>query len=221
MDSRWALTRRIVRPVDGKTTQLDLGGTTPVKGRLLVSGKPANATRVELAVHSEHFGPVMAHTTTDSDGRFTFFGPPAGPYTLFYMLPGDRSQFGRIKDVTITDSPSDLGDVAVDVGPVNVTVQADDPADLAKLTYGSVRVDSTDTIYLNNSVALQRAAGQMERTGRRRACPRGRCGRHCRRGKPFVLDAVRTGGWRGGNQCDRSCAAGERAIDVEFPAGAG
>src|SRR6185437_4053875 len=34
--------RRIVRPNDGKTTRLDFGGTTPIKGRLMIAGKPAS-----------------------------------------------------------------------------------------------------------------------------------------------------------------------------------
>jgi len=101
----------------------------------------------------------MVTTTADAEGRFTFFGPPAGKYTLFYQPSGDRSQYTIAKEgLAIGDQPVDLGDVSIDTGRVTVTVQADDAADAKALRYGSVAPDQKDRPYVRNVAQLQRDA---------------------------------------------------------------
>lgn len=137
--------RRSVRPLDAKVTRLDFGGTATVKGRLLIAGKGLSTKRVQLAVESQYFGPVVVNATTDADGRFTFYGPPVGPYTLYAAAGSGESDLVRLQEVQVTGQPLDLGDIAVDVGDVVLTMQADDPADLNAVQYVGLLTDRPDS----------------------------------------------------------------------------
>jgi hypothetical protein len=113
---RWTaggVLRRMVRPMDGKTTQLDFGGTIPITGRVVIDGKPLANTEVQLTVRGWNRGPVMAKTTTAEDGSFKFFGVPTGTYQFFYA---SNTMFSRtaIRVMQIKDGPMDLGDITND-----------------------------------------------------------------------------------------------------------
>ena len=142
--SRHGVVRRVIRPLDAKVTRLDFGGAATVKGRLLVAGKPLVTKRVVLAVQSQDFGPVIVNATTDADGRFTLYGPPPGQYTLYCDAGIDPGNLSRLQDVQITGPAMDLGDVALDIGDVLVSIEADDPADLEAVQYVNLSSDRPD-----------------------------------------------------------------------------
>ena len=131
--------RRVVLPMEGKTAHLDLGGTIAVAGRIIAARKPVAAKRVELAVQSSNFGPIIDWGQTDVDGRFTFYGPPPGRYTLYCDNPDRGWSWNAIASVQVGDKPIDLGDVINDVGPVQIKLTADDPKDLNAVQYVSIR----------------------------------------------------------------------------------
>src|SRR5262249_8987215 len=111
---RWqhgGVVRRTVFPIDGKATRLDFGGPNPVKGRLLQNGKPIATKKVELSTDSQYFGIVLMTSTTDADGRFTFFGPPVGHYVLFSEGDASRNDWVKVRDVDATGEPAELGDI--------------------------------------------------------------------------------------------------------------
>lgn len=139
--NRTGVVRRVVRPVDGRTARLDFGGTAPVTGRLLQGGKPVATRRVELSVESPHFGAVMLNASTDGDGRFSFFGPPAGHYTLYAMNDDQRGDWIRVRGVDVAGQPIDLGDTPIDVGELVLTLDADTSEDLKPITFASISTD--------------------------------------------------------------------------------
>jgi RNA polymerase sigma factor (sigma-70 family) len=134
--------QRTIRPVDGRTMRLDFGGTPALTGRCLMDGQAMQSTHIELAVQSEFDGPVMASGMTDADGRFVFHGMPAGGYTLFSNSKTNQSQWTALHEVTVSDSPSDLGDILYDTGDVLIHLTPDDPADLKNVR--SVSIQSID-----------------------------------------------------------------------------
>lgn len=142
--SRQGVVRRLVRPIDGKVTRLDFGGATPIEGRLLAAGKPLVSKRVLLSVQSQHFGPVVVNATTDTDGRFRLYGPPPGQYALYCDGGTGGSDLVRLRDVQVTGESMDLGDVAVDVGDVVLTIQAEDPADMEAMQFINITTDTPD-----------------------------------------------------------------------------
>jgi RNA polymerase sigma factor (sigma-70 family) len=131
MEYRPGILRRVVLPIEGRTARLDIGGPMAVSGRLLSAGKPVPNKRLELAVQSPNWGPVIDCGQTDADGRFIFYGPPPGRYTLFCDNDARGWDWIGVRTVQVGDKPMDLGDVVFDVGAVGVIVKADDPKELA------------------------------------------------------------------------------------------
>ncbi len=123
--------QRTLHPVDGRTARLDFGGPARVTGRLLArGGSPLAGLDLTLSMGDADFGPVLARAKTDAAGRFAFAGPPAGAFTLFRADDAAFNGAAAVRDVTVTGVGQDLGDVVEDVGAVDITVSADDPADL-------------------------------------------------------------------------------------------
>ena len=147
---RQGVVRRVAHPFDGKTTRLDFGGPTAVRGRLLAGGKPLASRQVVLAVQSQHFGPVIVKDSTDADGRFTLHAPQPGGYTLFCDAGSGHLDLVQQQDVQVSRQPVDLGDVAFDVGDVPVTIEADDPADLEAVQSVGVWIERPDSVQQGN-----------------------------------------------------------------------
>lgn len=139
--SRSGVVRRVVRPLPGKTAHLDFGGTTPVTGRLSFAGHPYASKRIELSVQSQYFGSVVVAGSTDSQGNFTFVGPPPGHYTLYCQAPERESDWIALRKVEVGDQPLDLGQLVLDVGDLIIHITADDPALASSVQYVSVNGD--------------------------------------------------------------------------------
>ena len=127
---RQGVVRRVIRPIDGKTAHLDFGGGNPIRGRLISGGKPVPNCRLQLsnAFGNISSGDVVALTSTDSEGKFTFFGPPPGRYKLYVTAETDNSYPRILRDVEVTDQPLDLGDIGYDFGNVIIKMAYDDPS---------------------------------------------------------------------------------------------
>jgi protocatechuate 3,4-dioxygenase beta subunit len=152
---RGGMIRRTVRPLDGKTARLDFGGKTSLKGRLLAGSQPIAGSRVNLSIYNPHFGPVMCFARTDDQGRFTFFGMPAGRYTLYSESKNERGDWLNVKDVDVTGEPQDLGDVSADVGDVVATISGD-ADDLKAINYVNISTDLPKRLYQTHITALRK-----------------------------------------------------------------
>jgi hypothetical protein len=152
LQNRWqshGVVRRLVHPLDGKTAQLDFGGTTPLTGRLVAKGQPLANRKIELSTDSEYFGSVMVSGMTDSNGNFTILGTPPGHYTLFYQ-PDVETRWTALRDVEVGNQPIHLGEISRDVGDVVIHITADDPALLDQLRYVYVNTDIPDRQWQQN-----------------------------------------------------------------------
>jgi hypothetical protein len=127
---RQGVVRRVVRPIDGKTAHLDFGGRNPIRGRLISGGKPVANRGLQLSNPTSNIsrGDVVALTSTDSDGIFTFFGPPSGQYALYVTADADNSYPRVLRNLQATDRPLDMGDIGDDFGDVIIKIAYDDPA---------------------------------------------------------------------------------------------
>jgi RNA polymerase sigma factor (sigma-70 family) len=146
---RWShqgVARRVVRPMEGKIARVDFGGTVPLTGRI-VNPNSKGPQRVVVASGSADFGPMIAVGTTDDDGKFTFRGIPLGPYTLFQAAPGNRSNWIKVRDVTITDQPQDLGDLSIVAADVVVKIVPEDPNYLKNIQAVMINRDQATRLY--------------------------------------------------------------------------
>jgi hypothetical protein len=109
--SSWGVVRQTILPKNATAHTLDFGGTNKVIGRLVVNKEPFANQRVQLAGENPNFGIFKAHAQTGDDGEFTFWSPPPGKWTLYYAIPGRRSDWARVRDVEITSGPLDLGTI--------------------------------------------------------------------------------------------------------------
>jgi hypothetical protein len=107
----WGVVRQTILPKNGTTYTLDFGGTNKVTGRLVINSEPFANQRVQLTGENPNFGIFKAYAQTGDDGEFTFWSPPPGKWTLYYAIPGRRSDWARARDVEITSGPLDLGKV--------------------------------------------------------------------------------------------------------------
>jgi protocatechuate 3,4-dioxygenase beta subunit len=127
LGERQGVVRRVVRPLDGKTAHLDFGGPNPIRGRLIDADKPVAHCDLRLSAGSQ-FGDVVTLASTDSDGTFTFYGPPPGKYSLYAETPQNNSRDRFLRDVEVSDRPLDLGGIQYDCGDVIIKLAYDDPA---------------------------------------------------------------------------------------------
>jgi hypothetical protein len=124
----WGVVRQTILPKNGATRTLDFGGTDKLTGRLVVNGEPLSSGRVQLTGENPTFGIFKAYAQTREDGGFTFWSPPPGKWTLYYALPGRRSDWARVRDVEITSGPRDVG--TIEHSPVKLLVTCEPASDV-------------------------------------------------------------------------------------------
>lgn len=114
--------RQAILPTNKESRRLDLGGKTPVRGRLVVNGKPVASARIQLS-DQPNFGAFKAYAMTDAEGRFTFWSPDAGERKLYYEAPGRRNEWVMAAKLTIAPSNAQIGDVAVQASRVSIALR--------------------------------------------------------------------------------------------------
>ena len=127
--------RQTVLPRNGKTLTVMFGGTQELTGILKLNGKPLSETPVLLGEGTNSSADCMrALARTDSTGRFTFYGPPPGIWTLSYeAAKGRRSSWQTMTKVEVGTEPADLGEVDLCTGSLTVTCSPEDPSRVGKI----------------------------------------------------------------------------------------
>jgi RNA polymerase sigma factor (sigma-70 family) len=128
---RSGVVQQLVHPIEDQTIRCDLGGTTPVHGRLILHGKPVADVGLTLSIGQPDFGKITICGKTGSDGRFTFFGPPPGEYTLFRYDEASMNREMLLGVFKIGPGNDDIGNVVQDTGDLVINLTADEPAQLA------------------------------------------------------------------------------------------
>jgi len=156
--NRQGVQSRLVRPLDGKVTTLDFGGTVAVRGRLMDKSRPIAGRRVRLSWGSPHGGPVTVTASTDRDGRFAFLGTPVGKYTLCVQTEDGRGDFipAGAGEVQVTGKETNLGDVKIATGEVIVEVDAEERGDADHVAYLSVANDDPRSLWQEEIVQAKR-----------------------------------------------------------------
>ncbi len=136
---------------NGRVYRLDFGGTWTAGGRLLEEGRPlANATVTVRGCRANWATAFESHALTDSAGRFTFYGIPAGKRPVYYQIPGLRSDY-KWAELTKHDFQSgvdtELGDFDVVMGRVTVEITADEPDEPLDLLHVHVQKFEENGIY--------------------------------------------------------------------------
>ena len=102
--------RRAVRPIEGKTVRLDLGGRPNVTGILALEGQPTTHGTVLLADPANpNSGMFQCRAATGPDGSFAFSGVPVGRYAVYYQSPAEWTQWIKIQTVDVATEDLDLG----------------------------------------------------------------------------------------------------------------
>jgi protocatechuate 3,4-dioxygenase beta subunit len=126
--SSLGVVRRTVLPEDGKTVRLDFGGRPLLFGRVFVDGLPLSDTTVILGdVTLPYWGVHKCRTRTDSEGRFSFAGAPAGRYGIYYEQPGKRGEWIKIAVVETHQEDMDLGVIPQSIGQVRISLVPSEP----------------------------------------------------------------------------------------------
>jgi RNA polymerase sigma factor (sigma-70 family) len=149
------LLRRMTHPTDGQATRLDLGGTQAVHGRLIANGKPVAGVGLTFSIGDPSSGETIISGLTGSDGRFTFFGPPPGLYTLSRDVASPYRRLA-IADLTITPTTNDIGDVVQDTNSLSIEVKANDPEELANIDEIDIERTDSDHWWARNITAAKR-----------------------------------------------------------------
>ncbi|MDH7599916.1 MAG: carboxypeptidase-like regulatory domain-containing protein [Sedimentisphaerales bacterium] len=103
-------TSRLIRPVEGKNTRLDLGLGARLTGVVAMKGQPNPGQAVLLAdPTSPRLGHFAQRTLCAEDGRFTFFGVPAGRYGLYAQGNMDPARWVLLAVVDVEEQGVDLG----------------------------------------------------------------------------------------------------------------
>ena len=116
-----------ILPRSGRTNRLDLGGLWKATGRLVKDGEPAADTKLLVSFRAGVTQVLDAYTTSDSDGRFAFYGLPAGRRSVYWAVPGIRSYNKWAKLATFDFQEG----VDLDLGEFNLTL-AEVTIDLAR-----------------------------------------------------------------------------------------
>lgn len=130
---RWTgqgVVRQTVLPKQNDTRIVDFGGSSPVKGRILVNGRPLANTRLQLGGDNPHFGAFQMYGMTDANGAFTFRGPTPGRWRLYHMLESRRQEWAKVADVEVTGTDLDLGTIDRKTGKVQVRLEVKDASQL-------------------------------------------------------------------------------------------
>jgi len=134
---------RAIIPKIEKTTKLDFGGASIIRGRLVINGEAVSNRRVQIgssqSPRSESF---MCFAMTDGEGYFEFRGAIAGKYALYYKSIKERSQWNKAMVIDVGDDDIDLGDVPGEMSRLEVTIVQDDPQEDHKIR--SVRLNRGD-----------------------------------------------------------------------------
>lgn len=86
--------RRSFIPLEGRVTQLDLGGPRTVSGTIVLDGSPLADTKVILVYPGQsNFSSFHNTAMTNAQGEFCFQGIPKGRYAVYYRKTGRRSQW--------------------------------------------------------------------------------------------------------------------------------
>ncbi|MCA9192792.1 MAG: carboxypeptidase regulatory-like domain-containing protein [Planctomycetales bacterium] len=124
-DNEWSasgMVRHAVFTKLGERHQLDFGGQHRLTGVLVANGfQPLANTRVQLSGEDSTFSATKMYTTTDNEGRFTFFGPPAGIWKLYRSLNDRNSEWSEFARVVVEpEVDSDLGTIQLRIGTFTV-----------------------------------------------------------------------------------------------------
>jgi beta-lactamase regulating signal transducer with metallopeptidase domain len=136
-DDEWTqfgVVRHAILAESGRTHTLNLGGPSSVRGRVLINGTPLANVKLQLAAENPRFSLFKVFAQTASDGSFVFWGPPAGRWTLYYLIPGQRNGWVRVRDVQLTGGPMELGVIDESSTKLIVECQGLPPEALGKLT---------------------------------------------------------------------------------------
>ena len=125
--------RHCVLPQNGQTSTVDLGGTKSLTGHLIVNGTPLAKTRLLIAGENPTFGIYKAYTTTDADGAFTFHGIAPGRRTLYYALPAQQNEWGRVRALQVISRDADLGDIDHVTGRLTVNLPSVNAEEASRL----------------------------------------------------------------------------------------
>lgn len=81
--------RTAILPRNSETTHLDFGGKWYARGRVLHESQPLGHIKVMLSGNKVGRETAFtAYAQTDSEGRFTFWGIPAGRRYMYWSMPG-------------------------------------------------------------------------------------------------------------------------------------
>jgi hypothetical protein len=203
-DNRWGhpgVLRRVVRPQEGKTATLDFGGATTVTGRLVAGAVVKANAKLALSSGDRYFGAFMAQCTTDADGRFTLRGIPSGRYVLYVDGPTDRIQ---LREVNIASESIDLGDVSDERGRVTLTIEADDPNEVAAIEMVELTPDARATGWSPGIARFQREGGRW-------TCDDVPSGKH------YVSAILKNYRFGGRVSIDRTIGEGEMSLSLHLP----
>lgn len=106
----------------GERHQLNFGGKHRLTGVLVANGgQPLASTRVQLSGEDSTFSATKMYTTTDSNGRFTFYGSPAGVWKLYRSLNDRNSEWSEFAAVVLEPGvDSDLETIQLRIGTLTV-----------------------------------------------------------------------------------------------------
>lgn len=118
-------------PSSDEIRRLDFGGPGRATGRLIEDGRPLARAKVVLRGSRAPWETTFeASYVTDSNGRFTFRGVPAGKRHLYYELEdvhGDAKWMSLgIRDFQ-SGADTDLGDFEITPGVVTVRIETERP----------------------------------------------------------------------------------------------
>ncbi len=125
---------RTVVPVEGEETRLDFGGPSTVSGRILIGERPVAAELMLTDPYNSSAKTFVSRVAADTDGRFRFYGTPAGFYGLYYKLPQDERHTApdwlRLTTLEIGTGDLDLGEMHMSTGRIalKLNINSDDTA---------------------------------------------------------------------------------------------
>lgn len=120
--------RRTIQTNANEDFKLDFGGPQQLRGIVKLSGAALANTKLQLAGENPTFGIMQMRVQTSENGAFTFHGPPPGHWTLYYQIPGTRSEWGALTSVDIPpDGDVDLEIIDHRICNLHVDCAADDP----------------------------------------------------------------------------------------------
>ena len=119
--SSLGVVRHAVQVEDGSVHQLDFGGPNRLSGQYFVNDRPLASSRLQLGGADSTFGGMKMFAATDEAGRFTFFGAPAGHWTLYRALGERNGEWVKVRELDISKNQDlDLGEIRGRTGTLTV-----------------------------------------------------------------------------------------------------